>query len=161
MEVPDNPDTDIRDGQDMSDTQREGDSGFTTEGGGGRLAPEPQGSPRGARAVPTFFTEVRLRDSGPDQQKDGESPVDILVDTVARMQQDLASLRAENREHRPSLRWCVPLGRRRLQRQKYHDLTERLVGNNIDKCLTLSYGRMAGTMIRRHCSCSPIWRVTR
>ena len=41
--------------------------------------------------------EVRPRDSGPDRQKDVGSPVDILVGTVARMQQDLASLRAENR----------------------------------------------------------------
>ena len=64
---------------------------------GGRPAPEPPGSPRGARAVPKMFTEVRSRDSGPDRQKDCESLVDILVETVARMQQDLASLRAENR----------------------------------------------------------------
>ena len=33
----------------------------------------------------------------PDRQKDVGSPVDVLVDMVARMQQDLASLRAENR----------------------------------------------------------------
>ena len=31
------------------------------------------------------------------RQKDVGSPVDVLVDTVARMQQDLANLRAENR----------------------------------------------------------------
>ena len=47
--------------------------------------------------MPQIFTEVRPRDSGPDRQKDIGSLVDILVDTVARMQQDLASLRAENR----------------------------------------------------------------
>ena len=47
--------------------------------------------------MPNIFTEVRSRDSGPDQQKDVGSPVNILVDTVARMQQDLASLRAKNR----------------------------------------------------------------
>ena len=41
--------------------------------------------------------QVRSQDSGPDRQKDIGSPVDILVDTVARMQQELASLRAENR----------------------------------------------------------------
>ena len=41
-------------------------------------------------------SEVRLRDGGLDRQKDVGSPVDVLVDTVARMQQDLASLRAEN-----------------------------------------------------------------
>ena len=48
-----------------------------------RPAPEPQGSPRGVRAVPTFFPEDRPRDSGLDRQKDIGSPVDILVDTVA------------------------------------------------------------------------------
>ena len=47
--------------------------------------------------MPQIFTEVRPRDSGPDRQKDVGSPVDILVDTVARMQQDLASIHAENR----------------------------------------------------------------
>ena len=46
--------------------------------------------------MPQIFTEVRPRDGGPDRQKDVGSPVDVLVDTVARMQQDLASLRAEN-----------------------------------------------------------------
>ena len=49
------------------------------------------------RAVPKFFTEGRSRDSGLDRQKDIGSPVDILVDTVARMQQDFSRLREENR----------------------------------------------------------------
>ena len=71
-------------------------SGLTTVGGGGRPAPEPQGSPRGVRAVPTHFTGGRSRDSGIDRRKDIGSPVDILVDTVARMQQDLSRLRDEN-----------------------------------------------------------------
>ena len=65
-------------------------------GGGGRPAPEPQGSPRGVRAVPKKFPEDRSWDSGLDRQKDIGSPVDILVDTVARMQQDLSRLREEN-----------------------------------------------------------------
>ena len=65
--------------------------------GGGRPAPEPQGSPRGVRAVPKIFTEGRSRDSGLDRQKDIGLPVDILVDTLTRMQQDLARLREENR----------------------------------------------------------------
>ena len=47
--------------------------------------------------MPQIFTEVRPRDGGPDRQKDVGSPVDMLVDTVARMQLDLADLRAENR----------------------------------------------------------------
>ena len=52
--------------------------------------------PGGARAVPQIFTEVRPREGGPDRQKDVGSPVDRLVDKVARMQVDLADLRAEN-----------------------------------------------------------------
>ena len=53
---------------------------------GGRPAPEPRGSPRGVRAVPKVFPEDRSRDSGLDRHKDIGLPVDILVDTVARMQ---------------------------------------------------------------------------
>ena len=64
---------------------------------GGRLSPEPQVPPGGARAVPQIFTDVRSRDVGSDQRNDVWSPANVLVDTVARMQQDLANLRAENR----------------------------------------------------------------
>ena len=70
-------------------------SRFTTEGG--RPAPEPQGSPHGVREIPKKNTKNRSWDSGLDRQKDIGSPVDILVDTVARMQQDLSRLRDENR----------------------------------------------------------------
>ena len=51
----------------------------------------------GGRAVPHIFTGVRLREGGADRHKNVESPVDRLVDTVARMQVDLADIRAENR----------------------------------------------------------------
>ena len=64
---------------------------------GGRPTPVHQVPPGGVRAVPQFFTGVRPREGGPDRHKDVESPVDRLVDTVARMQMDLADLRAENR----------------------------------------------------------------
>ena len=47
--------------------------------------------------MPKIFTEVRSRDGGSDRRKDVGSPANVLVDTVARMQQDLANLRAENR----------------------------------------------------------------
>ena len=74
----------------------------TTEGG--RPVPEPQGVPREVRAVPKpfpdGFQEDKLRDGG---QNIG-SPVDMLVDTVARMQKDLAMLREENlvlKKHQP------------------------------------------------------------
>ena len=66
---------------------------------GGRPAPEPQGAPRGVRAVPKpfpdDFPEDSLRDGGL-LQKDIGSPVDMLVDTVSRIQKDIAILREEN-----------------------------------------------------------------
>ena len=64
---------------------------------GGRPAPVHQVPPGGVRAVPQIFMGVRPREGGPDHHKDVESPVDRLVDTVARMQMDLADLRTENR----------------------------------------------------------------
>ena len=57
-------------------------------GGGGRPAPEPQGSPRGVRAVPnTFpidFPEDSIRDGGLGRRNEIGSPVDMLANTVAR-----------------------------------------------------------------------------
>ena len=47
--------------------------------------------------MPQIFTEVRSRDGGSDRRKDVGSPVNVLVNTVARMQQDFVNLRAENR----------------------------------------------------------------
>ena len=70
---------------------------ITTPPRGGRPAPVTQVPPGGARAMPQIFTEVRPREGGPDRHKDVGSLVDRLVDTVARMQVDLADLRAENR----------------------------------------------------------------
>ena len=74
-----------------------GGRGDYTTAGGGRPTPKPQVPPGGARAVPQIFTEVRPRNSSSDRRKDVGSPVNVLVDTVAQMQQDLANLRAENR----------------------------------------------------------------
>ena len=112
----------------------------------------------GARAVPRIFTEVRPRDGGLDRQKDVGSLVDMLVDPIARMQLDLADIRAENRMLRtPGVpRTCPSTGSQR--RRKCHDLMEQLVGNNANRFSTLLCVRMAGTMIQRHCSCSHIWR---
>ena len=68
---------------------------------GDGLAPEPPGSPCGVRAVPNpfpkIFPEDSLRDGGLDRQKDIGSPVDMLENTVARMQKDIATLCEENR----------------------------------------------------------------
>ena len=66
-------------------------------GPGGRQAPEPQSPPGGTRAVAQMFTDVWTKDVGSDRRDDAWSPGNVLVDTVARMQQDLANLRAENR----------------------------------------------------------------
>ena len=117
---------------------------------------------QGERAVPQIFLEVHPRDGGPDRQMDVGSPVDVLVDTVARMQQDLANLRAENRTLRtPGVPQVV-----RAPQQAAFTTTKvpRFDGttswNNTNRFSTLSCVRMAGTMIQRRCNCSHIWRGT-
>ena len=140
---------------------------ITPPRGGGRPAPEPQGSPRGVRAVPNpfpkIFPEESLRDGGLERQKDIGSPVDMLVNTVARMQKDIATLREENRLLRmPAIPQVVQApGGQRSRKRKCHGSTGQLVGNNIDRCSMRLCGRMAGTMIQQHCNCSLIWRETR
>ena len=62
-------------------------------GGGGRPAPEPQGV---QKLVPKIFLEDITRDGGQDQ-KNAQSPIETLVNTVSHMQRDLAILRYENR----------------------------------------------------------------
>ena len=49
------------------------------------------------RGASWIFTDVRTRDVGSDRRDDAWSPGNVLVDTVARMQQDLADIRAEKR----------------------------------------------------------------
>ena len=207
-EVPDFPDTDIRDRQTLLDTQREDwllpteplhgpcprqagrerpsviedrppleatggvigrkpdqtplvspgrqilmeEEVITPPRGGGRPAHEPQGSPRGVRAVPNKFPEDRPRDSGLDRQKDIGSLVDMLVDTELNKTPGRESS-LENAGH--------PTSGRRSRQQKCHGSTEQLVGNNIDRCLTLLCGQITKTMIQQHCNCSLIWRGTR
>ena len=58
----------------------------------------PRGAPRGVQAVPfpDDFPKDSLRDGGL-RHKDIGSPVDMLVDTVSRIQKDMAILREENR----------------------------------------------------------------
>ena len=90
--------------------------------------------------MPQICTEVRPWDGGPDRQKDVGSPVDMLVDTVARMQLDIADLRAEIRMLRtPGVPQVVlAFDRWRSQRRKCHGLMEQLVGNNTHRFSTLS-----------------------
>ena len=76
-----------------------GGENATEEGGSwtqGHRAPEPQLPPGGTRVVPQIFSDVRPRDVGPDRRSDGWSPVNVLEDTVAQMQRDMAEIRAEN-----------------------------------------------------------------
>ena len=63
----------------------------------GHRALGPQLPPGGTRVVPQIFSDVRQRYVGPDRRSDGLSPVNMLEDTVARMQRDMAEIRAENR----------------------------------------------------------------
>ena len=58
-------------------------------GHGDRHAPEPQLPPGGTRVVPQIFTDVRTRDVSSDRRNDACWPENVLVDTVARMQQEL------------------------------------------------------------------------
>ena len=47
--------------------------------------------------MPHIFMAVRTRDVSSDRRNDAWSPGNVLVDTVARMQQDVADIQAENR----------------------------------------------------------------
>ena len=76
--------------------------GFTTEGGGAVRPLSLRGHHAGCEQCLNIFTEGRSRDIGLDRQKYIGLPVDILVDTVARMQQALARLREENHLFRTS-----------------------------------------------------------
>ena len=68
--------------------------------------------PGGTRVVPQNFSDVRTRDVGPDRRNDAWSLGNVLADTVARMQQDLANIRAENRLLRtPGVQPVVPTPR--------------------------------------------------
>ena len=103
------------------------------------MAPEPQGAPRGVRAVP----KDSLRDGGL-RQKDIGSPVDILVDTVSRIQKDMAILREENRILRTPAasqvvqapRWAaltttkVPRFDGTTSWEQYHQVFEAIVRSN-------------------------------
>ena len=116
-------------------------------GGGGRPAPEPQGAPRGVRTepkpFPDDFPEDSLRDGGL-RQKDIGSPVDMLVDTVSRIQKDTAVLREENRLLRTPGHFAGGTGPRRAALtttkvprfdgttswEQYHQVFEAIVRSN-------------------------------
>ena len=117
----------------------------TTPPRGGHPAPEPQGAPRGVQAVPfpDDFPEDSLRDGGLCH-KDIGSPVDMLVDTVSRIQKDMAILREENRLIRtPAGSQAVQAPRRAaltttkvpqfdgtISWEQYHQVFEAIVRSN-------------------------------
>ena len=69
-------------------------------GHGGLRAPESRLPPRGTQVAPQIFTDARVRDVSSDHRNVAWSPENILIDTVARLQQDLADIRAESRQLR-------------------------------------------------------------
>ena len=107
------------------------------------------------------FPEDSLRD-GSLRQKDIGSPVDILMDTVSRIQKDMAILREENRLLRtPGTSQVVQAPRRAaLTTRRVPRCDGTTSWNNIIRCLKRLCGRTAGTMIQQHCNCSRIWRET-
>ena len=65
-------------------------------GHGGLRAPESQFTQKGTRVAPQIITDAQTREVGPDRRNVAWSPENILVDTVARMQQDWVDIRAES-----------------------------------------------------------------
>ena len=57
---------------------------------------------KGTRVAPHIFTEARDKDDGSDRRNVPWSPENILIDTVARLQRDVADIRAESRQVRTS-----------------------------------------------------------
>ena len=64
----------------------------------GLRAPGTRLPQRGTRVAPQIFAEPRDQDVGVDRRNVPWSPKNILIDTVARSQQDLAYIRAESRQ---------------------------------------------------------------
>ena len=70
------------------------------DGHGGLRAPGTRLPQRGTRVAPQIFTEARDKDVGSDCRNAPWSPENILIDTVARLQRELADIRAESLQFR-------------------------------------------------------------
>ena len=68
------------------------------QGYGGLRTPGSRLPPRGTRVTPQIFTDPRNEDDSLDCLNVPWSPENILIDTVARLQQDLADIMAESRQ---------------------------------------------------------------
>ena len=130
-------------------------------GHGGLQAPRSRLPPRGTRVAPQIFTEARDRDVGLDRRSVSWSPENILIDTVARLQRDLAEIRAESQQLRtPGVLPVVP-----TLRQAAFTTTRvpQLAGTTSwgqyrQVFLMLLYFPMGGMTQRRRYSCSPFRR---
>ena len=108
-------------------------------GQGGLRAPGSRLLKSSTRVAPQICMEPRDGDVSSDRRNVPWSPENILINTVAWLQQYLADSRAESRQLRtPEFHlFCRPLGRLRLRQPKYHGLEERPVGSSTGRCLTL------------------------
>ena len=82
-------------------------------GASGLLSLSSQFTQKGTSVAPPICTDAQMREVGSDRRNVAWSPENILVDTVARMQQNWADIRAESRQLRtPGFHlWCTLLGR--------------------------------------------------
>ena len=108
----------------------------------GLRAPGSRLPPRGTRVAPQIFTEAQARDVSSDHRNVSWSPENILIDTVARLQQDLADIRAESRQLRtPGVPSVVPTPRQAAftttKVPQFGGTTSwEPVGSSTDRCLT-------------------------
>ena len=115
----------------MRDTEAVTPPRREANGHGGLRAPGSRLPPRGTRVAPQIFTEARVRYVSSDRRNVSWSPENILIDMVARLQQDWVDIRAESRQLRtPGVPPVVPTPR-------CHGLEERPVGSSTDRCLML------------------------
>ena len=68
------------------------------QGHGGLRGSESRLPPRGSQVPPQIFTEPRNEDVSSDRRNVPWSPENILIDTVARLQPDLADIRVSTYE---------------------------------------------------------------
>ena len=81
-------------------------------GHGGLRAPGTRLSNKGTRVAPQIVTEARDKDGGLDRRNVPWSPDSVLIDTVARLQRDLADTRVESQFlHTPGVPPVVPTPR--------------------------------------------------
>ena len=77
------------------------------QGHGGLRAPGSRLPLKGTRVAPHIFAEPQNEDVSLDRRNVPWPPENILIDTVARLQQDLADIRAESRQLRTP--WVPPV----------------------------------------------------